>query len=135
MNEQQIRNRTLQHSQIEGLRLEVARLKREVANANRRAGMIATRAVYAFIQDNIVGVDMVDDLDVRVERAKVFAFKTKTVNDAIDMAAKYAAAERDQQARAIRDCEKCRKRYRETSINYPGTNPHTEGERRCEAHR
>jgi len=29
MNEQQIRNRTLQHSQIDGLRLEVARLKRE----------------------------------------------------------------------------------------------------------
>lgn len=135
MNEQQIRNRTLQHSQIEGLRLEVARLKREVANANRRAGMIATRAVYAFIQDNIIGIDMVDDLDVRVERAKVFAFKTKSVNDAIEMAAKYAAAERDQKARAIRDCEKCAKRHRATSINYPGTNPYTAGERRCEDHR
>ena len=135
MNAQQIKHRTTQHQEIESLRLEVARLKREVMTANRRAGRIATRAVFAFIQDNIIGIDMVDDLEVRVERAKVFAFKTKTDDEAIEMAAKYAAAERDQQARAIRDCEKCKKRHRATSINYPGTNPYSAAERRCEDHR
>lgn len=88
----------------------------------------ARRAVLAFIQDNIVSIDMVEDLDKHVDRAIRFAGEASGEEEAIALGAEAATAETVVRGVAIRECPDC-KRLR-AYVGYPGS-----GIRRiCEAH-
>ncbi len=56
--------------------------------ADKVAIELARRAIWAMLQDSIVGLEMVDDLDAHVDRAIRIALETKSDEEAIDMAEK-----------------------------------------------
>lgn len=86
------------------------------------------------LQDPVVGLNMVSDLERRVNRAIDIAEATKTTNDAIDRAGEVSEKEERRETRellrAINECGACQSARRQ--VGYPGM---PSSHRYCEQHR